>query len=94
MGRDDFGDRDHRFFRNRLIGILDGRDGDASSINLQMVRAGMAWDFDRYGMLEGSVEQEEAARQDGVGVWGLLPEEREPPWVYRRREYGSGYEGR
>jgi endonuclease YncB( thermonuclease family) len=65
----------------RMLGIcsVDGND-----INAQMVREGYAWAFVKYS--QTYVQQEAAARTQGVGIW---QGEAEPAWVYREKRWAG-----
>ena len=55
------------------------------SVNWQMVREGYAWAYKQYlpaGHRLFAAEQ--AARSERLGIWSLPPEQRSPPWVWRR----------
>lgn len=62
---------------------LDGRD-----INLEMVRAGLAWHYKQYAGEQSAEDREaytraeEAARQAKLGLW--IDTEQVPPWEFRR----------
>jgi len=54
-------------------------------INAEMVRAGLAWAFDRYA--QSYVADEAAARSRRLGIWRDLAE---PPWRYRAQRSVEG----
>ncbi|HXF52658.1 MAG TPA: thermonuclease family protein [Hyphomicrobiaceae bacterium] len=67
----------------RVLGVC---TAGGHEINAEMVRAGLAWAFDRYA--HSYVADEAAARSRGLGIWRDLAE---PAWSYRaRRSVGSG----
>lgn len=51
--------------------------------NLEQVRAGMAWAYDRYLTDPEVKAREAAARSAGVGLWG--EPDPLPPWEWRRK---------
>ena len=64
----------------RVVGVLYA-DRILNSLNHQMVAAGLAWAWERYGTLEGIVVAQNHAKAQKLGTW-----EREgaiPPWVHR-----------
>jgi len=58
---------------------------DGMRINYEMVRRGHAWAYTRYAKSTAIVELEDEARRAGRGLWSLDPEDREAPWLWRRR---------
>lgn len=66
----------------RLVGRiqLDGRD-----INREMVSEGHAWVYRRYLRDTTLLDDENAARTAGHGLWGLQADQVTPPWEWRRR---------
>lgn len=55
---------------------------DGKSINLELVRQGMAWAYVDYSPPEEYAKAEAAAKQAGRGLWA--DREPVPPWVYRK----------
>jgi endonuclease YncB( thermonuclease family) len=55
---------------------------DGTNVNLEQVRRGMAWHYERYSRDAAYAEAEVRARQQRVGLWA----ERSPtpPWEWRR----------
>jgi endonuclease YncB( thermonuclease family) len=54
------------------------------SLNIQMVRSGLAYPFTRFGTLDGSYEALQEAREHKRGVWASKSP-LEAPWEYRAR---------
>ena len=54
-------------------------------LNREMVRSGNAWAYTEYATSTEIVKLEDDAREAGRGLWGLQPDQREPPWSWRRR---------
>lgn len=65
----------------RLLGRLYVGDRD---INREMVRDGHAWVYRQYSSDVQLLQDEEAARQAGNGIWSLPDAQRVPPWEWRR----------
>ena len=65
----------------RVLGVC---AAGAHEINAQMVRAGMAWAFDRY--TQSYVVAEAEARERKLGVWRGRAE---PAWSYRARRWAE-----
>lgn len=62
-------------------------------LNHALVRAGHAWAYTEYARSSEIVALEDEARAAGRGLWALQEDQREPPWLWRRRERaGSGGE--
>ena len=71
----------------RIVGVLyDGEDIE-NSLNVQMVRGGVAYHYDRYGALPGGAKAEGYARGARAGLWA---HDLEHPADYRRRIRGGG----
>ena len=74
-----------------VVGISKDRYGrtlgevfvDGKSINLEMVRLGMAWAYVEYVPPEEYEGEQSAARQARRGLWA--DREPVPPWEYRKR---------
>jgi micrococcal nuclease len=66
----------------RLVGKvwLDGRD-----VNREMVAEGHAWVYQKYMVDESLLDDEAAARREGIGIWSLPEAQRMPPWEWRRK---------
>lgn len=71
---------------NRLICRLqlDGRD-----INLDMVKAGMAWTYTAYNRDRRYLLAQDAAIASKLGLWGDT--DAVPPWEYRRTKNPRGH---
>ena len=65
----------------RLLGRLYIGDRD---INRELVREGHAWVYRRYSSDIWLLEDEQAARETGLGLWSLPDADRVPPWEWRR----------
>jgi endonuclease YncB( thermonuclease family) len=65
----------------RLVGrvFLDGRN-----INAEMVEDGAAWVYRKYSSDPHLLELERQAREQGRGLWALQPDQRVPPWEWRK----------
>ena len=65
----------------RTVGrvYLDGQD-----INRELVRQGHAWVYRQYMTDETLLDDQEAARSAGRGLWGLPEAQRRPPWEWRQ----------
>ena len=68
----------------RVVGVLYENDR-RHSINRQMVEAGLAYNWPRYGRLYGAQVAEDAAKRQRLGLWGS-PSEQVKPWVYRMQK--------
>lgn len=74
-----------------VIGISKDRYGrtlgevivDGKSINLEMVRQGMAWAYVEFSPPAEYVKEQEAANQSGRGLWA--DREPVPPWEFRKQ---------
>ena len=66
----------------RIVGriYLDERD-----INREMVAEGHAWVYRKYMRDESLLVNEAAAKNSGLGLWGLPETQKVPPWEWRRR---------
>lgn len=58
--------------------------GDAD-VNLELVRAGLAWFYPQYARDERLYYAEQAARDAKRGLWALPREERVEPWHWRKQ---------
>ena len=66
----------------RIVGILYESDL-RNSINRQMVEAGLAYHWPRYGRLHGGQEAQEKAQKQRAGIWQDT-RRHVHPWAYRR----------
>ncbi len=74
----------------RLVGkvLLDRQD-----VNLELIRRGLAWHYTRFQQEQSSEDRvlyaqaEEAARQQGIGLWQEA--DPIPPWAWRKGERGQ-----
>lgn len=57
---------------------VDGRD-----VNREMIREGHAWAYRQYLKDESLLADEDYAKSNGVGLWGLPEAQRMPPWEWR-----------
>jgi endonuclease YncB( thermonuclease family) len=55
-------------------------------VNREMVRTGNAWAYTDYAPSTEIVAVEDEARRAGRGLWALQEDQREPPWLWRRRD--------
>ena len=67
----------------RLVGrvFLDGRN-----INAEMVEDGAAWVYRKYSNDTQLLRLESQAREQGRGLWALQPDQRIPPWEWRKQQ--------
>jgi endonuclease YncB( thermonuclease family) len=65
----------------RLVGrvFLNGRN-----INAEMVEDGAAWVYRKYSDDPVLLRLERQAREQGRGLWALQPDQRVPPWEWRK----------
>ena len=66
----------------RVVGVLYERVR-WDSLNRKMVDAGLAFNYSRYGALEGIYQTERNAQRRRLGVWRMAKGDVRP-WVYRR----------
>ncbi|MCJ7555874.1 MAG: thermonuclease family protein [Gammaproteobacteria bacterium] len=59
------------------------------NVNAEMVRHGAAWVYRRYATDEGLFRLEDAARDQGLGLWSLPESQRVPPWQWRQERRGA-----
>jgi endonuclease YncB( thermonuclease family) len=64
---------------------LDGLD-----VNAAMIKSGHAWTYRRYADEPAYCAYEQAARDQGRGLWRLPPAERVAPWEWRQRKSRAG----
>ena len=67
----------------RLVGrvFLGGRN-----INAEMVEDGAAWVYRKYSDDPQLIRLESQAREQGRGLWALQPDQRIPPWKWRKQQ--------
>ena len=67
----------------RLVGrvFLDGRN-----INAEMVEDGAAWVYRKYSDDPQLLRLESQAQEQGRGLWALQPDQRMPPWEWRKQQ--------
>jgi len=58
-------------------------------VNAEMVRRGAAWVYRRYATDERLFRLEDAARDQGLGLWSLPESQRVPPWQWRQAGRGA-----
>ena len=70
----------------RLVGrvFLDGRN-----INAEMVEDGAAWVYRKYSDDPQLLRLESQAREQGRGLWALQPDQRIPPWEWRKQQWSK-----
>ena len=68
----------------RVVAVL-YREGDAESVNAQMVGQGFAWVYRRYNQDADMLALEEQARRSNLGLWAdrSTPV---PPWKWRQEQ--------
>jgi endonuclease YncB( thermonuclease family) len=103
--RQDYGSRAKQFVSDIAFGRAltvqeTGRDrygrslgwvllSDGRSLNVELVRAGMAWWYRSYAPRAPVLERMEAeARRGRAGLWGMRSPE--PPWEFRRERRSPG----
>lgn len=52
-------------------------------INIEMLKAGMAWHYSRYDQTSAYITAEKQARKNGIGLWSM--KNPIPPWNFRRK---------
>lgn len=57
---------------------------DKRHVNLEMVQAGMAWNYKAYSKSKELAAAEELARKERRGLWA--DKSPEPPWEFRKKE--------
>ena len=67
-----------RFDRTIAAVFLD----DGKELNLEILKAGLAWHFERYAKRQDYADAEEAARKGGIGLWA--DKAPTPPWEWRQ----------
>lgn len=60
---------------------------DGRELNLEILKAGFAWHFERYSKRQDYVDAEAEARKAGVGLWA--DPDPTPPWDWRREGRGK-----
>lgn len=55
---------------------------DETDVNLEMLKAGMAWHFKRYNDFIEYADAEDDARENKIGLWE--EDDPTPPWSFRR----------
>jgi len=55
---------------------------DGKELNLEILKAGLAWHYERYSKRQDYVDSEEEARRAGIGLWADTKPT--PPWEWRR----------
>lgn len=64
----------------RIIGKVYLNDNE---INIEMLKAGMAWHYSRYDQTSTYITAEKQARKNGIGLWSM--KNPIPPWNFRRK---------
>ena len=67
-----------RFDRTVATVYLD----DGKELNLEILKAGLAWHYERYLKRQDYAGVEEKARKAGIGLW--VNSDATPPWEWRR----------
>lgn len=57
---------------------------DDIEINLEMLKAGLAWHYYRYNQTPSYITTEKQARKSGIGLWSM--KNPIPPWEFRRKK--------
>ena len=68
----------------RIIAVVYSGQGHGGSLNLRMIRAGYAYNYTKFGVLEGGGEAQDQARRNSRGIWAS-DSRLEEPWLYRAR---------
>lgn len=55
---------------------------DGKELNIEILKAGFAWHFERYLKRQDYADAEEQARRAGIGLWAVP--NATPPWEWRR----------
>jgi len=95
-----FGDDARQFTSNQCLGkiIFYGLVGidiyhrtiatvvleDGRELNLELLKAGLAWHHQRYGEKPNYAQAEEEARKAGLGLWS--DKDPTPPWEWRQQK--------
>jgi endonuclease YncB( thermonuclease family) len=67
-----------RFDRTIAAVFLD----DGKELNLEILKAGLAWHYERYAKRQDYADAEEEARKAGIGLWADAKPT--PPWEWRK----------
>lgn len=57
---------------------------DDIEINLEMLKAGMAWHYYNYDKTQSYIEAQNQAKKRGIGLWSMRNPI--PPWEFRRKK--------
>lgn len=55
---------------------------DGKELNLEILKAGLAWHYERYSKRQDYADAEEEARRAGIGLWA--DKGPTPPWEWRK----------
>lgn len=70
----------------RLLGyVYTDPNGAGAIVNFRLVALGAAWVYDDYASSDTLFVLEATAEANGMGLWGLPPAQRRPPWEWRHR---------
>lgn len=64
----------------RIVGKVYLNDNE---INIEMLKAGMAWHYSRYDQTPAYITAEKQARKNGIGLWSM--KNPIPPWNFRKK---------
>ena len=73
----------------RIVGWLI-RLNDGLNVNQQMVRDGHAWVYTKYSRSRVLRAYEKDAEKNRRGLWALQPDQRIPPWDWRKMKRSGG----
>ncbi|MFO0389572.1 MAG: thermonuclease family protein [Alphaproteobacteria bacterium] len=73
---------------SRTVGTV-YRSSDALNLNQEMTKRGNAWAYRAYLQDTSIIALEQAAEAQKIGLWSLPPEERIPPWEWRKEQRES-----
>jgi micrococcal nuclease len=57
---------------------------DGRELNLELLKAGLAWHYNRYSNSQAYTEAESQARKAGIGLWA--DENPTPPWEWQQKK--------
>ncbi len=58
----------------------------STDVNAELVKTGAAWVYRQYLRDQSLLPLEAQAKADKAGLWALQPDQRLPPWEWRRQE--------
>ena len=69
----------------RTVGTI-YRFDDALNLNRELTKRGDAWAYRSYLQDASLIALEQAAEAQRIGLWSLPPEDRTPPWEWRKEQ--------